>query len=226
MIANNKYLVALIWISLLGLEGCIPVSTSLETRQIHNHYPQSQTTLEQIWSVTDAYVSPNVYDITLDAANGIICYLGDYKDVPLPKKIICRNSKSGQMEWEHESGIPGTIEVTHNGIFVGFNNRAKIVKFDLEGNQIWERKLNSGGISFMSFADEEIQTLTVVHDLWILDKNGNLINRISDQKIFITTPDETFINLNGIQALDTKSGRVLWEYINSDIRSCPHFYTG
>jgi hypothetical protein len=181
--------------------------------------------LESIWSVTGAYVLPNEMDITLDANDNEVCFVGNNKkSYSSKKKIICLDGERCEALWEQESGIPETIEVAHSGVFVAFLSRARVKKPDLkEGNLVWETRLNSGGITYLSYLDDQIQALTAVDDLWILDENGKVVKRISDQRTFLTTPEQTFINLNGIKALDTNSGEVLWEYIDFDLIHAPLF---
>ena len=222
--------ILLFFAALLGMVGCLPSSMLYPTVTPIppiTHTVGNLTGIEPIWTLDDIYVIWNANDITLDAFMGKTCFLGDIGKRAFYKTFVCLESQSGQPLWTKENGIHDTIAMTTEGIFVAYGRPATLQRFDLEtGDLVGKRKLGGTGSIHLTYSNNQVQVATTSSSLWILDTNAQLIERIKkgQHRIFLSTPDETFINLKGLQVLKTGTSDVLWEHIDMrDLRQVPIF---
>jgi outer membrane protein assembly factor BamB len=149
-------------------------------------------------------------------------------DSSIDNDIVCLNSSDGNLLWRSTSGHHSAIAVTSDAIFVVYNNFAGIRKYGPSGKFVWEKHLNGTGSDYLYIVDDQIQVLTVPENFWILDFDGNEIEILPGENIFIKTPEETFIESNGIQLINNDSKEVVWQYHQFDdvLEMVPVFVPG
>lgn len=216
--------------TLLGLISCLPSSMIYPTVTPVppvTHRVDNLIGIEPIWTLDDVYIISNEQDITLDSLMGKTCFLGDLGKRGLYKNFICLQSQSGKILWSKQNGVQRTITVTPEGIFIAYSSPAELKKFDLEtGDLVWREKLDGPGSIHLTYLNNQVQVTTSSPTLWILDTDARLINKVKEgQKIvFLSTRDETYVSLNGLQALKTGTNEVLWEHIDMQrLRQAPIF---
>jgi hypothetical protein len=176
------------------------------------HTVGNLTDIKPIWTLDDIYVIGSEADITLDTFKGKTCFLGDMGKRAFYKTFVCLESQNGQPLWTKENGIHSTIAMTPEGIFIAYSSPAELKKFDLEtGNLLRRRKLGGTGSIHLTYLNNQVQVTTSTSGLWILDTNAKLIDKVKkgQHHIFLSTPDETFVNLKGLQVLKTGTDEVL-----------------
>jgi hypothetical protein len=206
--------------ALVGMVSCLPsdlekIPTPTFVSPI-NHVIDYVADIDPIWTLDNVYIIWNEQDITMDAGLGKTCFLGDFGKRGFYKTFICLESQSGQLLWMKETGVHSTIAVTPNGIFIAYSSPGQLGKYDLKnGNLIWKKSLGRTGSIYLNYLDNQIQVATTNPEtLWILDTNAEVISKIKGNRIFLSTKDETYVNLKGLQVLKTGTNQVLWEYID------------
>jgi outer membrane protein assembly factor BamB len=178
---------------------------------------------EYLWENKKVFVSYNGGGAnTLDAAQGITCFLGGFDKAVSFGNMDCINSKTGDFLWKNASGR--SLVITSQGVFVSFTHPGGIRKYDLAtGDLIWGKTLGGNGANDLYYVDGQIQVSTVPDNFWILDTDGNVINKFPGDYYLITTAKETFINRNKLQDYITGTNNLLWEYGPADIGLTPLF---
>jgi outer membrane protein assembly factor BamB len=117
--------------------------------------------------------------------------------------------------------------MTSDGIYIAYSSPSELKKFDLEtGDLLRRRRLGGTGSIHLTYSDNQVQVATSSRSLWILDTDAKLIERVKEghSTTFLSTPDETFVNLNGLRVLKTTTNEVLWEHIDMrDLLQIPIF---
>lgn len=208
--------------SLLGLVSCLPSSIKMFPTPTPvppiNHVIDNTVDIEQTWALDNVYVIWNEQDTTLDSLMGKTCFLGDLGKRDLYKNFICLDSQSGQLLWAKETGANSTLAVTRDGIFIAYSKPTQVRKYDLEtGDLVWKKPLSGTGSIYLYYLDNQVQVSTTNPEtLWVLDRNAEVIRRMKDHRIFFSTKDETYVNLNGLQVFRTGTAEVLWKYTDTN----------
>jgi len=195
------------------LSGCLSQQYPLEV----SHEVTRITTekIKLIWSKDNVYTVWSTFDTTIDASNNRVCFLGGL-DSSTDNDVVCINGMNGDVLWQKGSGNHSAIAVTSNAVFVTYNNIVGIRKYDPTGEVAWSKRLSGTGSDYLYVVDEQLQILTVPERFWIFDFDGNEIRNIKGDKVFISTPDETFVELSGIQLQKTNTREVVWQYNKLD----------
>lgn len=216
--------IVLLLSTLLGLVSCLPSSmiypTVTPVPQV-THLIDKLKGIEPIWALDHVYIISNEQDVTLDSLMGITCFLGDLGKRELYKNFVCLESQGGKVLWSKQNGVQSTIAITPDGIFIAYSSPAELKKFDLEtGDLLESRKLGGTGSIYLTYLNDQIQVSTTnPESLWILNTNAEIMTkiRIGEYTMLLSTPDETYVYLKGLQALQTDTKDVLWEHV--DMRS-------
>jgi outer membrane protein assembly factor BamB len=217
--------------ALVGMVSCLPSSmiypTGTPVPPI-SHVADNLMDIEPTWTLDDVYIIWNAQDVTLDSLMGKTCFLGDIGKRALYENFICLDSQNGQLLWSKQTGPHSTLAVTREGIFIAYSKPTQVRNYDLEtGNLVWEKALGGTGSINLTYLDNQVQVSTTNPEtLWILDTNGKVIKKIreGEHRIFLSTSDTAYVNLNGLQILKTSTNEVLWEHIDThDLRQVPIF---
>lgn len=79
----------------------------------------------------------------------------------------------------------------------------------------------------MFLVDHQVQVVTSTYTdtLSILDMDGNVIKTLKDDRgIIIATPNDTFVNLTSMRALNTNTNDVIWDYVDQSLPSGPFLH--
>jgi outer membrane protein assembly factor BamB len=162
-----------------------------------------------LWSKENIYPVWNTFDTTIDALNGMVCFLGGL-DRSTDNNIVCLNSKSGELLWQKQSGHHNSIVMMPDAIYVSYYNLPGIKRFDNSGKEVWNKHLPGTGTDYLYVVGDHLQVLTVPENFTVLDFQANELDNLKDEKIFISVPEGEFISLNGIQL--AKASEVIWQY--------------
>jgi len=217
--------------TLVGLVGCLPsgmIYPTVTPVPSINHMVDSLMGIKPLWVVEDVYILWNAYDITVDSLIGRTCFLGDLGKRGLYKNFICLENHSGRLLWSKPSGIHRTIAVTPEGIFITYSSPGEVKKFDVKtGDLVWDKNLGGTGSITLTYLNNQIQVSTTNPEtLLVLDMDAELIKRVrqGEQRIFLSTPNEIYVNLKGLQVLKADKSDVLWEHTDmQDLRQVPVF---
>jgi outer membrane protein assembly factor BamB len=207
-------------ITLYGMVSCLPSSAIYPTVTPGppiTHVANNLVGIKPIWTLDDIFISWNSHDITLDSLMGKTCFLGDMRERESYNTFICLESQDGKLLWSKQTGIQSTIDVTQEGVFVAYSGTGELRKFDLEtGDLIARRKLGGAGSLHLTYLNNQVQFTTSSPTLWILNSDLETIDRVKEGPwiIFLSTPEETFVNLKGLQVVRTGTDEVLWEFVD------------
>lgn len=184
------------------------------------HTVDNLSGIESVWTLEDIFIIWNPQDITLDSFRGKTCFLGDIGKRDLYKNFICLESQTGRLLWSKENGIQRTIAMAKDGIFIAYSSPGELKKFDIEtGELIARKKLGGTGSIYLSLLNDEVQVTTASSTLWILDTNAELLDqvKVGTERIFISTQDATYVDLNGLQVRKPGTDEVVWEHIDTNL---------
>lgn len=203
---------------LFALSSCFVFDkTFLPTPMVGQPPPMQRTInnligLNQIWMLNDIYILWNRNDSTIDSFNGKTCFLGSYGENKSYGYTICLNTEDGEIFWYVKSDVHSSIEITQDDVFVSYSSSAVLKKYSVEtGNLVWTKRLDGTGSIYLYYIDDQIQVSTTSQTLWILDENGEVIKKVKGDRIFISTDEENYINLDGLQVIDVNSQEKEWE---------------
>lgn len=201
-------------------ESQTPLPINALSPIVKHEVKESYDGIEQVWVIEDVFVLWNRLNITMDSAQGKVCYLGDISVEDKYNNVICIDNVTGKVLWQSASGR--ALVVSSDGVFVSFSNPAGVRKYDINtGNLVWRKSLGGSGSLFISFLNSQVQILGSTDVLWVLDADGRLIKKENGRRIFFTTPEEIFVNLNGIKVYQPGSNDLLWEYIDFGLVQLP-----
>lgn len=202
----------------LSLSSCFAFDKTLLPTPMIGQPPPIQRSvnnligLNQIWVLNDIYILWNRFDSAIDAFNGKSCFLGSYGENKSYGYIICLNTENGGIFWYTKSDVHRSIEITQDNVFVSYSSSATLKKYSVEtGNLVWTKQLDGTGSIYLYYVDNQIQVSTTSQTLWVLDENGELIREVEGDRIFISTNEENYINLDGLQVVDTNTQVKKWE---------------
>jgi outer membrane protein assembly factor BamB len=140
-----------------------------------------------------------------------------------PKTIYVFDSVSGKLMWKQDGTLPDTI-VVHDSVLYTTNLNAIYAYNILNGDILWNNLLPyAGPLMFVEFNKDKVFTYSSNGTFFILDLRGKVLE--SRGPLFYPVPfivdDVTYAIGNGIIAMDTKTGKTLWE---ADIQDM--YYTG
>jgi outer membrane protein assembly factor BamB len=208
---QNRLLVALLYICIFS--GCASQTYSPNVQHEVTQIKNEKVRL--LWSKDDIYTVWSTFGATVDASGGQICFLGGL-DSSTDSDVVCVNDTNGDVLWQKDSGNHSAIAVTPNAVYVIYNNIVGIRKYDPSGEIVWSKHLSGTGSNYLYVVGGQLQILTVPERFWVLDFDGNEIRNITGDKVFISTPAETFIELSGIQLQKTNTSETVWHYNELD----------
>jgi outer membrane protein assembly factor BamB len=193
--------------------GCLPQQEL--PKKNHALVQIEKEKVNLIWSKNDIYTIWNTFDTTIDALNNRVCFLGGL-DYSTYSNIVCLSGNDGKVLWQDHSSNHESLAITPNAIFVIYSNSAGIIKYDTSGKVVWSKRLSGTGSDYLYIVGEQLQVLTIPEKFWVLDFDGNEINSIAGDKIFIGTSQGDFVESNGIKLVKTNSSEVIWQFQNLD----------
>jgi outer membrane protein assembly factor BamB len=207
--AQSKLLITLLCLSFIS--SCSPQPGFPENS--HELTIQNEK-IKLIWSKSDVYTVWTTFDITIDARNNRVCFLGGL-DTSTDSDVVCLNGTNGGELWQADSGTHRSLAMTTDAIYVIYSNSTGIRKYDT-GKVIWSKRLIGTGSNYLNVSDEQLQVLTIPERFWILDLEGNELKSISGEKIFTSTNQGEFVESGGIQLVKTESDDVIWQFHDFD----------
>jgi outer membrane protein assembly factor BamB len=99
-----------------------------------------------------------------------------------------------------------------DGLYVGCSGNTYVVKYDLNGDKLWSTPLRGPGIRYMYLIDDQLQVSTSLDELVGLntsDGKGTLLHS-DDQIVIFSTLAVSYVDLNGLRAVDNNTKTVLW----------------
>jgi outer membrane protein assembly factor BamB len=197
---------------LFAFTGCISQQYSPEIN--HEIKGISEKTV-LLWSRDNIYPVWSTFDTTIDASNQKVCFLGGLESTT-DSNLICLNSLNGDVLWQTTSGNHTAIAVELDAVFVTYRNIVGVRRYNSVGQVDWEKHLSGTSSNYLYIVDNQVQVLTIPEKFWILDFNGIEIKNISGDKIFMSTPNDTFIVSSGVQIRETDSRKIIWDYYQFD----------
>ncbi|MCJ7432981.1 MAG: PQQ-like beta-propeller repeat protein, partial [Anaerolineales bacterium] len=87
------------------------------------------------------------------------------------------------------------------------------VKYDLNGDKLWSTPLRGPGIRYMYLVDDQLQVPTSLDELVGLNTSDGKLTLLhsDDQTVIFSTPAVSYVNLNGLRAVDNNTKTVLWQ---------------
>jgi outer membrane protein assembly factor BamB len=211
MKTKNKLLLAIFWFCILS--SCSNQEYLPKTSHSATQIEKGKVKL--IWSKDNIYTVWSTFSSTIGASNNMVCFLGGL-DSSIDNDVVCMNGMSGKIIWQKSSGIHRSIAVTPNAVFVIYSSAAGVRKYNLSGEIVWSKYLGGTGSNYLYVVGGQLQILTVPERFWVLDFDGNEMQKINGDKIFISTSEGTFVESSGIQLLKTNSKEIIWQYHNLD----------
>lgn len=211
----------------LELVGCIPLSelSYTEPTPVHvTHTSQQTNGISELWARDGVYELQG--EKRLDASTGIGCFIGDLRNASKYDHVICFDDQTGEVKWTKGSSPGAFVVVTPEGIFEADlgGPSSGISQYGLEnGTQIWQKQfLDSNPIGLVFFNNQiQLRTWKPGRKLWVFDPEGNVLKVVNNTYAFLTTPDVTFTSETGVRAVETNTGAVLWDHVDTGLARTP-----
>ena len=205
----------LIIIILMTMPSCVPyeLTTPIPTQSITHTPNVVNASLQGLWNIKGAFLLWNRLDLPLDAAFGMVCYLGDLEIRDHGERIICLDDLNGEVAWNIQSGTSRSLVISPDGVIVTYSSPASVKKYNLQtGDLDWRKNLSGSGSLYLQYLNDEIQVLTEPEVFWVINPDSTVKYKVGGRHIFVSTSDVTYISRNGLQAYQSGTDDLLWEF--------------
>ena len=186
-------------------------STNILPKPSSGHQPKLATPfISVLWSLKDIYTMQSSPKLSSDV--GMACFIGAMQPVSETLGVHCLDGLTGQELWSIDSNPCMHLVLGSDGLYVGCSGNTYVVKYDLNGDKLWLTPLRGPGITFMYLVGDQLQVLTTLDELVGLntsDGKGTLLHS-DDQIAILSTPAVSYVDMNGLQAIDNNTKTVLW----------------
>jgi outer membrane protein assembly factor BamB len=176
------------------------------------------------WVLDDVYLLWNSHETTIDAALGIICFLGDIGQRTQYGSVNCIYSSTGNLSWRQPSRLHDSLNISPSGVIVAYQSPASVRSFDLNNGGVnWRKRLGGNGLIYLDINDNQIQVLAYPEFFWQLNFEGGIIDQFPRERLFAIRGNVKYRNLSGIQAKNSLTSEIIWEYWDPDLILSPLF---